>query len=289
MRESQMKKIIAAAVATAFISPVMAADVSISGTAEFSMNDVNGTTTTATDSEFAVKATTETANGLTVSADINVASVDSVVGTEGDDSVTIAGPFGSLDLGDTSSAADKFDDRNDYSLLNGVATTAGDAAIGWTLPTVVEGLTLYVSHAADGGEGDKHTGVGLQYTAGPITAAFAKNEEETDENNLTYAGLTATFQGLSVSIESMEDEAGGVATANAKLDEDIIGAKYTMGDVTFFAANKETKEDGTKTEEISSYGIHYNLGGGVRFFIEASQDDLDDTADATGAGIELAF
>jgi len=284
-----MKKIIALAVASAFVAPVMAADVSLSGSAEFNMNDVNGTTTTATDTIFTISASTETANGLSVSADINVASDDNTVAGDGSDSVTVGGPFGSFDLGDTSSAADKYDDRNDYSKLNGVATTAGDAAIGWTLPTLVEGLSVYVSHAADGGEGDKHTGVAFQYTAGPITAAYAKNEEETAENNLTYAGVTATFQGLSVSIESMEDEAGGVVTADAKLDEDIIGAKYTMGDVTLFAANKETKEAGTKTEEISSYGLHYNLGGGVTFFIEASQDDLDDTADATGAGIVMAF
>jgi hypothetical protein len=289
MRESQMKKIIAAAVAAAFVMPVMAADVTLSGSAEFNMNDVNGTTTTATDTIFTVTASTETSNGLSVSADINVQSDDNTVAGDGSDSVTIAGPFGSVDLGDTSSAADKFDDRNDYSLLNGVATTAGDAAIGWTLPTLVEGATVYISHAADGGEGDKHTGVGIQYTAGPVTVAYAKNEEEAAESNLTYAGVSATFQGLTVSIESMEDEAGGVATADAKLDEDVIGAKYSMGDVTLFAANKETKEAGTKTEEISSYGLHYNLGGGVTFFIESSQDDLDDTADSTGAGIVMAF
>lgn len=281
-----MKKIIALAVASAFVAPVMAADVSLSGSAEFNMNDVNGTTTTATDTIFTVKASTETANGLSVSADINVASNDNTVAGDGSDSVTVSGPFGSLDLGDTSSAADKFDDRNDYSKLNGVATTAGDAAIGWTLPTIVEGATIYVSHSADGGEGDKHTGVGIQYTAGPITVAVAKNDEEAAESNLSYAGLSATFQGLTVSVESMEDEAGGTS---AKIDEDLIGAKYTMGDVTLFAANKERKTGGTKDQEISSYGLHYDLGGGVTFFIEGSQDDLNDAADSTGAGIVMAF
>ena len=49
MRESQMKKIIAAAVATAFVAPVMAADVTVSGSQEFSYKSVDGTTTTETD------------------------------------------------------------------------------------------------------------------------------------------------------------------------------------------------------------------------------------------------
>jgi hypothetical protein len=281
-----MKKIIAAAVATAFVAPVMAADVTLSGSAEFSMNDVNGTTTSATDTAFTVSASTETANGLSVSADINVQSNDNTVAGNGSDSVTVGGPFGKVDLGDTSSAADKFDDRNDYSLLNGVATTAGDAGIGWTLPTIIEGATVYVSHSADGGEGSKHTGVGVQYSAGPITVAYAKNDEEAAESNVTYAGLSATFQGLTVSIESMEDEAGGTS---AKVDEDVIGATYSMGDITVFMANKENKTGGTKDEEVSSYGLHYDLGGGVTFFIEASQDDLNDAADSTGAGIVMAF
>jgi hypothetical protein len=281
-----MKKIIAAAVATAFVAPVMAADVTLSGSAEFNMNDANGTTTTATDTIFHVKASTETANGLSVSADINVASDDNSVAGDGSDSVTVAGPFGSLDLGDTSSAADKFDDRNDYAKLNGVATTAGDAAFGWTLPTIVEGATVYVSHAADGGEGDKHTGIGIQYSAGPVTVAYAKNDEEAAESNLTYAGATVTFQGLSVSVETMEDEAGGTTT---KVDEDQIGAKYAMGDVTVFMANAETKTGGSKTAEVSSYGLHYNMGGGVTFFIEGSSDDMNAALDKTGAGIVMAF
>jgi opacity protein-like surface antigen len=70
MRETQMKKIIATAVAAAFAAPVMAADVTVSGSVEFNMNDANGTTTSATDSAFKVAASTETANGIGVSGAI---------------------------------------------------------------------------------------------------------------------------------------------------------------------------------------------------------------------------
>ena len=285
-----MKKIIATAVAAAFVAPVYAADVTISGTVEANMNDVNGTTTSATDSAFKVAASTETANGITVSGSINVEvygdETDGTIDANGGDALTLSGPFGKLDWGDTSSAADKFDDRSDWSKLNGTATSAGDAALGWTLPTLVEGVTVYVSHAADAGEGDKHTGVGIQYKAGPVTVAYAKNEEEAAESNLTYAGATATFSGLTVTLESMQDEAGG---SSSKIDEDVIGVKYGMGDVTVFATSYEKKVAGTLTSDVSAYGLHYDLGGGVTFFVEASQDDKNDAADSTGAGIEMAF
>jgi hypothetical protein len=268
----------------------MAADVTLSGTVEFNMNDVNGTTTSATDSAFKVAASTETANGIGVSGSINVEvygdETDGTIDANGGDALTLTGPFGKLDLGDTSSAADKYDDKSDWSLLNGTATAAGDAAIGWTLPATIENLSVYVSHAADSGEGDKHTGVALQYTAGPMTVAYAKNEEEASESNLTYAGASASFEGLTVAIESMQDEAGSAA---AKIDEDVIGVKYGMGDVTVFATSYEKKVAGTLTSDVSAYGLHYDLGGGVTFFVEGSQDDKNSAADSTGAGIEMAF
>ena len=74
MREFQMKKIIATAVAMAFAAPVMAADITITGDQEFSWQTNNGQTTAELDGDFNVKAATETANGLSFAADINVKS-----------------------------------------------------------------------------------------------------------------------------------------------------------------------------------------------------------------------
>ena len=68
-----MKKIIASAVAVAFAAPVWAADITISGDQGFSLQDSNGASTSALDGDFNIKASTETANGFAVSADINIA------------------------------------------------------------------------------------------------------------------------------------------------------------------------------------------------------------------------
>ena len=64
-----MKKIIATAVAMAFAAPVLAADITITGDQEFSWQSNNGTTTASLDGDVNIKASTETANGLSVSAD----------------------------------------------------------------------------------------------------------------------------------------------------------------------------------------------------------------------------
>jgi len=288
MRESQMKKIIAAAVASAFIAPAFAADVSLTGSVEFNMDDNNGTTTANTDSAFQVSASTETANGISVTAAINIQAnsdgTDAALNGNGGDGLTLAGDFGKIELGDASSAADKYDDRGDFSKLNGVATSAGDAQVGWTLPALVDGASVYVSFSDDAGEGDAHTGLAVQYAAGPVTLAYAQNDEVADNSDLTYVGASVSLQGLTLSAETMEDEGGGT-----KEDEKIIGVKYAMGDITVFAASYEHKTSGSKDEDVMSYGLHYSLGGGVTAFVETQADDLNDAADSTGFGLEMTF
>ena len=137
-----MKKIIASAVAVAFAAPVLAADITITGDQEFSLQESNGASTSALDGDFNIKASTETANGLAVSADINY---DTDGDEDGGSSLTISGPFGKIDAGDTSSALDAVDDITDwgYVLTNG--TPNNDAAVLYTLPSLVDGLTLAYS------------------------------------------------------------------------------------------------------------------------------------------------
>jgi hypothetical protein len=287
-----MKKIIAAAVATAFVAPVMAADVTVSGLSEFYYKDVNGATSSGFgDHAVYIKASTETANGLSVSADINInSSSDAADATsDGSDSITVAGPFGSIDLGDTSSASDKFDDRADTDVvIDAISLGGDDAAIGWTLPTVVEGLTAYVSHtpdSADHGDGVAGTGFAFQYTAGPVTVAYGDNQADADASNEVYVGGTVTVAGVAVSAEQLKTGASGSETK-----ENALGLSYTMGDVTFNYATEEAKNaSGTVTADVTFVGVKYALGGGVTAFAETSSDDKDATADTTAVGIAVAF
>jgi len=274
-----MKKIIAAAVATAFVAPAFAADIVITGDQEFSYTDANGATSTAIDGDFNVKASTSTANGISVSADINISDEG---GDDGSNSLTLSGDFGKFDLGDTSSAADSVDDRIDYSYVTGVATTAGDAAIGWTLPSLVPNLSVYVSHGTDTDEdGEAHTGYALEYSAGPVEIAYAVNNND-DATKITYVGGTASFGGAAVSIERMDDDATDTEEAG-------LGISYGMGDMTIYAASMETQIANATDSDVTAFGLSYSLGGGVTAFIESSSDSEDAAADETSAGVTFAF
>jgi len=283
-----MKKIIAAAVATAFVAPAMAADVNISGLAEFYYQDANGTTSTGYgDHAVYIKASTETATGIAVSVDMNLTSEGE---DDGSDSINLSGPFGTIELGDTSSATDKFDDRNDTDVvINAISLGADDAAIGWTLPTIAEGVTLYVSHTPDSvdntGDGVSGSGFGLQYAAGPLSVAYATNEGDADTDNQEYVGASVSFGGFKISAEQLTDGASG-----AESKEKSVGLVYAMGDLTFSAAQEETTDDSDAvTADVTFMGIKYNLGGGVTAFVETSSDDRDADADTTAAGIAVAF
>jgi hypothetical protein len=274
-----MKKIIAAAVAAAFVAPAFAADITITGDQEFSIVDANGTMTTAIDGDFNVKASTETANGISVSADINITDE---AGDDGSNSLTIGGAFGKIDMGDTSSAADKFDDRNDFGLVLGNATSAPDAAIGWDLPSMVPGLSVYVSYGTEANEdGEEHTGFALQYGAGPVEVAYAQNNNE-DGSKITYVGGTATFGGLGVSVERMDDDADDT-------EEQSVSASYGMGDLTLAISQQETTTADVVGSDVTAVHVHYSLGGGVTAFIENSSDDRDADADATAVGLTMKF
>ena len=274
-----MKKIIAAAVATAFVAPAFAADITISGDQEFAYSDANGSTSTAIDGDFNIKASTETANGISVSADINISDEG---GDDGGNSLTLSGDFGKIDAGDTSSAADSVDDRTDYSYVTGVATTAGDAAIGYTLPALVPSLSIYLSHGTDSDEdGEAHTGYALEYGAGPVEVAYAVNNND-DATKITYVGGTASFGGAAISIERMDDDSNDTEEAG-------MGISYGMGDMTIYAANMETQVANTTTADVTAFGLSYSLGGGVTAFVENSADDKDPDAETTAAGVTFKF
>jgi hypothetical protein len=282
MREYQMKKIIAAAVASAFIAPAFAADVTVGGSQEFSYKDVNGVTTTGLDGNVTITGSTETANGISVSADFNISDT---AGDDGGNSITLKGAFGTLDVGDTSSAVDKVDDKLDWDYVAGTSLSGPDAGMLWTLPTLVEGLTIHISHGADNNKvGEAHTGYALSYAAGPVTVDYASNENE-DNTKFTYVGAKATFGAVTVAAEQLED-----GTSGATSEERSYGVSYTMGDVTIKLNNQvDENSSGTKTADKTFTGIHYSMGGGVTAFVEAMTDDVTKTNDTTAVGVAFAF
>lgn len=279
-----MKKIIAAAVASAFIAPAFAADITISGDQEFSFQDNNGASTAALDGDFNVKASTETATGLSISADINVAED---AANDGSASLTVSGPFGKIDAGDTSSALDAIDDGTDwgYVLTNG--TPNNDAAILWTLPAAVDGLTLNLSMGAETNYDtgvSEGSGYSAKYSIGDLTVGYGVQDNK-DDTEMSYVTASYSMAGIGISAEQYSNQP---ATGN-DTDTDSIGITYSMGDLTLAAESQQVSSAGTTSADTLVLGLHYSLGGGVTAFIENSDDAKDSTAETTAVGLAMSF
>jgi hypothetical protein len=289
-----MKKIIAAAVATAFVAPAFAADVSLTGDQAVMYVNGDSSTTMITNGDFNVKASSETANGWSVSADLNIGCGASCadgsgnnIYSEGGNSLTVSGPFGKLDLGDTSGAVDALDDTTDWGYYVTQGSGGNDASILWTLPSFVEGLTVNVSHTADDNSIDSATasdGWSFTYSNSGMLIGYGANEYEAGEEE-KIVKATYGMAGAKIMYEQHTDTtAAGVDT-----DTTSVGLTYTTGDITLAYEGQKIESAGTTDNDTTAVGIHYAMGGGVTSFVESLSDSEDSTADATVVGIHLAF
>ena len=280
-----MKKIIAAAVASAFMVPAFAADISITGDQEFSWQDNNGVTTAELDGDFNIKASAEASNGISGGADINVSEI---AANDGSASLTISGPFGKIDAGDTSSALDAVDDVTDWGYELTTGTGNEDASVLWTLPTMMEGLTVNLSVSADSTSADTGitagNGYSVKYSFGDGDIRYGINDNE-DNTEQTYVAATYSMAGIGFAIEQFTTTtAAGVDT-----DNDAMAVTYTTGDLTLAIETLETSSAGSTSADITTLGAHYSLGGGLTAFVEQKDDDEDSTAETTAVGLAFSF
>jgi len=289
-----MKKIIALAVASAFVAPAFAADVTISGASEAIFIDTAGATSTQIDQVFTVGASTELANGMTVSTDINMgADDDGETGlfNEGGNSVTISGAFGKIDIGDTSGAVDAIDDVTESAKELGQGTDGNDAAVLWTLPTLAEGLTVNLSMNTDSSTVDsdvdtagKANGVSVKYSNSGLTLGYGVNEYDSNVEEAIY-NASYSMSGVSVALESLKD----TTAAGVETKQNAYGLTYTTGDLLLGVETQETSSAGSVSTDYTIYTVQYSLGGGVTAYIETSDDAKTTDSDTTAAGLEFKF
>jgi len=289
-----MKKIIAAAVATAFVAPAFAADITISGASEAIFIDTAGSTSTQVDQVFTVAASTELANGMTVSTDINMgADDDGETGlfNEGGNSLTISGAFGKIDIGDTSGAVDAIDDVTESAKELGQGTDGNDAAVLWTLPSLAEGLTVNVSLNTDTNTADadvdsagKANGVSVKYSNSGLTVGYGVNDYDSNVEEAIY-NATYSMSGIKVAMESLKD----TTAAGVETKQNAYGITYQTGDLMLGWETQETSSAGTVSTDYTIFTAQYSLGGGVTAYIETSDDAKTANSDTTAAGIEFKF
>ena len=288
-----MKKIIAVAVAGAFAAPVMAADVTVSGNLEYvfvSDDQANTADFIAEDAVVSIGASSELANGMTITSSINIENTDEASSTvsDGGNNITIAGDFGSLAIGDVSGGMDAVGDYTDVAAyFGGFDADGDDAAFAFTPNHGIEGLKVVISATPEGDANNPEgTSYGLEYKVGSFAAYYAKDETAAAASQMSSAGVKYSADGIMVAYETGESP----QSSSGKVEFKGVAATYTMGDLSLGIEMQEQTDDGTVDSDETTLSATYNLGGGASVYVVNTEDDKTSTkVDKTAIGINFAF
>jgi hypothetical protein len=288
-----MKKIIALAVASAFVAPVWAADVTLTGDMEwrFTAGDDDGLSTVTDDADIFVTATEEV-NGLSIKAVVGEEDMGAAGGKEAE--LHVSGSFGTVSIGTVSNAAAVVDEIVDVAGSAGADANpshGGDQTentIHWTLPALMDGLHVGLSMGVEAGTANtvdtdelETTSVGVKYSVNGLTAVYATIDVEDATYNTKHSSLSYSANGIFVGIAKTKDDGA------SNTDTQTVAVKYSLGDAAVYAEANESDASGTVTD-TDIMGMSYSVGGGLSMFVEAV-DSSTASSDATTLGIKYAF
>jgi len=309
-----MKKIIALAVAGAFVAPVYAADVTIGGSVGYVIENADDTSTSIGNldaNNIKVTATDELANGMSVTGVFNIED-DQNTHTGDGSSLTISGDFGKLAMGDVAGAANAVGDYTDVAAwFGGFAGDGVDHAVSITPNLGVEGLTVMASwspntvtniSAGSGVHGDM-TGFSAKYAIGAaeVYAAAETYRGEAEELDFSAYGVKYSVGGFTVAYETASEEApvanvaaiwGNVAAASVTdggEDVEYTGASitYGMGDITLAAENQKQEQGTTEIKDTTTMSATYAMGP-LSVAVSISEEDVAAT-DSTALKFAYSF
>jgi len=314
-----MRKVLLASTALFALGSVsaMAADITISGGFELGYDseaDQSDGTRITSETDWNVMFSNTTDSGITTS--LNYGFDES--GGVDDQNYSIAGPFGTIAVANASDgddgAVDAMDVEADTVAENSVwashtsgYTTAyaggwsaslgtGDR-ISYTLPSIMEGLTVAVQHLNEAGDESFAYGASMQMgavkvvgakmagttaavagvaavaengTGNGVTGVAAANKMEVEG---THMGLSASVSGLTLeyglnNYERTEIATAGGAETTREGKGTRIGASYAVGDITLGYEDVAAEWDASATETVDTYkytsiGAAYPVATGI--------------------------
>ena len=162
---------------------------------------------------------------------------------------------------DTTAAGDFWDNTLGISSTNTPkASASGNGLVVYSLPSMVDGLSVGVSYASDGNNNEGSTAYGL-----------------------TYAGV----EGLSVSYGKGENN----GTINVDQDQTVMKASYAYGPITVAASNNDFDHTtAANDQEVKSYAISYSLTDSISVsYGEETIEKSGKTSDIEIEGITASY
>jgi len=269
----------------ALLSSAAVADVSVTGSFEwdYASRDSNITANDGNlmghDQEVHFTFTNKTDSGLTITASNQYKSS---TGAMDDTSVSIAGGFGTLTLGQTDGAADKYG-------MNALGLTAEEEVGTLNDGTTASTASISTSTAGASGNGNK-----LSYhmpAVGGLTAGLSvatntiSGDDDTNEFGLNYA-VDAGGAAITLGYSSSNTE----TTTGTDADTTSMGVKVVMNGISVMASNG-SYEASDEDRSTNAAGVSYTLANGltIGYATVKSEDDLDVGEEYTANHYEASY
>ena len=192
---------------------------------------------------------------------------------------------------DTTAAGDIWDNgflagASDTKYVPMAGSDASDNSVNYTLPTLVDGVSVSASYSASGAAVESTTAFGVTYT-GVEGLSVSYGVGEAGSTTATASGDVTTMK-ASYAIGSFT-----AAVSNTESDKDSTGIdeemdswqlSYTVSDNLSISYGEETHETSGQSvdEEFSAISVSYTTGGMTLSAVQMEAEGLANTAGAAG-------
>jgi outer membrane protein OmpU len=164
---------------------------------------------------------------------------------------------------DTTAAGDAWD--NGLSLTAPRASEAGNNSMMYTLPSIMDDLTINASYSPGGAGGPSAMAYHVSYAGVEgLTLDYAQGETETIGSEQEHTTYKASYAYSSFTLSYSNSESAYDTDADGT-DEEVTSwnIAYTVSDDLSISYGQETfsDEDATVDEEVSKVNVSYTTGG----------------------------
>ena len=302
-----LKKIGLTALAASLVATsAFAGEMSVSGGASIGVKNTTGTNDPSTGKSFTMgnqldfAGSGELDNGLTVSLAFELDNAAEAGGGPFDNhSVTISsdalgtfkfsGEGGSSAQGamDAGAAGDLWDNGTGVAEIAGAA--AGDNSMFYTLPEVMEGVSITASMSPGGAAQETHTSFGIAYTGVEgLTVKYAVGDSGAPADVVESTTMYASYAigSFTVAVSNTQADNGNITTADREVDSYQIA--YTVSDDISVTYGQDTFDltGNAVDEEAEGFGISYTAGG---MTLTAKSQEADGISHTTAANEDYDY
>ena len=161
---------------------------------------------------------------------------------------------------DSGAAGDLWDNGTGVSEITGAA--AGDNSMFYTLPELMDGVTLTASMSPGRAAQETHTSYGVAFTGVEgLSVKFGTGDSGAPGAEIESTTMSASYAIGSFTLAASNTEATKTGAANREVDAYKVSYTVTDDVSLHYAAEEYATVGSAVDEEIDSFGVSYTSGG----------------------------